>query len=86
MKQEKNYKEKIVKILSQHPEGLSILEISALVGAHRHTTNKYIHELIGADVIYQRDIGTVKLHYLKIMFGHSLPRKIVLEKLKRQFK
>lgn len=84
MKQENNYKERIVKVLYHHPEGLSILEISSSVGAHRHTVNKYIHELMGAGVIHQRDLGTVKLHYLKIVFGHSLPRKEILEKLKRQ--
>jgi len=86
MKSENNFKEKIVKILAQHPEGLSILEISDFIGVHRHTIIKYIYELIGAGVVYQRDLGTVKLHYLQIMIGHSLPRKVVLEKLKRQIK
>jgi len=65
MNDKNNLKEKIVKILSERVEGLSILEISSLAGSHRHTVTKYIHELIGAGLIYQRDLGTVKLHYLK---------------------
>jgi DNA-binding IclR family transcriptional regulator len=86
MKHANNYKEKIEKILLDHPEGLSILEIADHVGVHRHTVTKYIHELIGAGIIHQRDLGTVKLHYLAFSFGKSLPRKIVLEKLKRQIR
>ena len=64
MDDEKHFKERIEKILSEHSEGLSITEISKLVGANRHTITKYIHELIGAGIIYQRDLGTIKLHYL----------------------
>lgn len=57
-------KERIKKVLLKHPEGLHILGIARLVGAHRHTVTKYIHELIGAGVIYQRDFGTIKICYL----------------------
>jgi predicted transcriptional regulator len=65
MNDENRIKEKITKILEEHPEGLHILGISRLVGAHRHTVTKYIHELMGAGVINQREVGTVKLCYLK---------------------
>ena len=57
-------KDKIKRVLQDYPEGLHILGISRLIGAHRHTVTKYIHELMGAGIIYQRDLGTIKLCYL----------------------
>jgi hypothetical protein len=69
MNDEHHFKEHIEKVLSKHPEGLSIHEISRFVGAHRHTITKYIHELIGSGVIHQRDLGIVKLHYLTKHFN-----------------
>ena len=64
MNDECNFKERIEEALSKHSEGLSIAEISRLLGANRHTITKYIHELLGAGVVHQRDLGTIKLHYL----------------------
>ena len=64
MNDKNRLKDKIKKILREHPEGLHILGISRLVKAHRHTVTKYIHELMGAGIIYQRDLGTIKLCYL----------------------
>lgn len=59
------YTDKIVKILEEHPEGLSITEIAEILKLHRHTTIKYIYQLIGANIISQRKVGPVKLCYLK---------------------
>jgi len=84
MSDEHHFKEQIEKILSQHSEGLSIAEISRLVNAHRHTITKYIHELIGAGIIYQRDLGTVKLHYLASKL--TKPEKLILEKSERKLR
>jgi len=78
---ENHFKERIEEALSKHPEGLSIAEISRLIGAHRHTITKYIHELIGAGVIYQRDLGTVKLHYISKKFPEK--ERLLLEKLNK---
>ena len=64
MNDESRVKERIKKVLGKHPEGLHILGIARLVGAHRHTVTKYIHELMGAGAIYQRDFGTIKICYL----------------------
>jgi predicted transcriptional regulator len=84
MNDQNSFKEKIQRILSKHPEGLSLSEISRLVGAHRHTITKYVHELIGAGIVFQRDLGTVKLHYLT---GTSIkPEKLVFEELKRKLR
>src|SRR4030042_1688042 len=59
-------KKLIIDTLRKHPKGLTILTISKLTGLHRHTASKYIHELIGAGVLYQREIGPAKLCYVKI--------------------
>lgn len=80
MTDKKYLKEKIVKTLSEHPEGLSIIELSALVGSHRNTVTKYIYELIGARVIYQRNLGNAKLLYLASKFPEKT--RLLLEKLK----
>lgn len=64
-------KRKAVEILRNHPEGLSIEDLSRLIKAHRQTITKYVFELKGADVIYRRRIGAVTLHYLKERYGNS---------------
>lgn len=83
MNDENQIKEKIEKVLFEHPEGLHILGIARLVGAHRHTVTKYIHELMGAEIIYQREIGTIKICYLSEKFVKSVKGKKTLEKIKR---
>ncbi len=60
------YAEKIIKILSKHPEGLSITEIANFLGVHRHTITKYIYQLLGAGIIQQRKVGPAKLFYLRL--------------------
>jgi DNA-binding IclR family transcriptional regulator len=84
MIERKDLKQKIIEMLDEHNEGLSILEISELVGSHRHTVTKYIHELIGAGIIFQRDMGIVKLHYLASKFPEK--ERQLLEKLTKRVK
>lgn len=60
-----NLKRKLVDILRNHPEGLTIQELSRLTGTHRQTVRSYLQWLQGADIIYQRRIGAVSLNYLK---------------------
>lgn len=57
-------KSKILGILEEHTEGLSISDVAKISHFHRHTITKYMHELIGAAMVHQRDLGTIKLHYL----------------------
>lgn len=57
-------KSKILISLASHPEGLTILELSSLLGSHRHTIVKYLFELKGAGKIIQRPVGSAVLHYL----------------------
>lgn len=82
MDDENQFKKKIRKTLSEHPEGLSIAEISKLLKIHRHTVTRYIQFLMGAGIIYQRDLGTIKLHYLASKFPEK--ERQLLEKLQKK--
>jgi len=55
----------IIKLLKEHPEGLTTVEIARMLGSHRHTITKYIYQLVGEGLINQRKIGSAKLCYLK---------------------
>jgi len=72
-------KDKIVKIIETHPEGLSIKELSNLLGVHRQTVTKYVLELKGAGVIHRRRIGSATLHYTKENYKNGI------KWIKRQF-
>lgn len=86
MKSNNLIREKIVKLLRKHPEGLPILEIAELVGAHRHTVTKYVYELIGADVIRIRRIGTAKVCILKNKYIERMKEERILKKLRERVK
>ena len=60
-----NAKKVITDTLREHPEGLTFTSLAEYVGLHRHTTTKYIYELMGAGKISQRRIGAAKLCYLR---------------------
>ncbi len=68
MNDKNQVKGRIKKVLEEHPEGLHILAIARLLKVHRHTATKYIHEMMGAGVIYQRDFGTIKICHLSPEF------------------
>jgi len=61
---ENNLRERIVDILREHKEGLTILDISKRLDTNRNTVTKYIYELSGAGIIQHRNIGTAKLCFL----------------------
>ena len=56
---------KIIKILRDHPEGLSLSEISKYSILNRQTATKYVYGLIGEGLVYQKNSGPSKLCYLK---------------------
>jgi uncharacterized repeat protein (TIGR01451 family) len=62
---DKNPKDLILEALINHPEGLTMVSLAEVVGLHRHTTTKYLYELIGADLVYQRKVGSARLCYYK---------------------
>jgi Fic family protein len=61
-----NFRERIIKSLKEHPEGLTTVDIAKILGCHRHTITKYIYQLVGEGLIHQREVGTAKLCYLKV--------------------
>ena len=82
-----NLKAYIIDALRKHPEGLTLRDIAEIVGHHRHTITKYVYELIGAQVIHQRDVGAAKLCYLRESYNGEMKTgesKILKEKGKGQ--
>ena len=58
-------RDKILVVLKKHPQGLTILEISELLGKNRITVAKYVYGLTVEGLLRQRQIGPAKLCYLK---------------------
>jgi len=58
-------KEKIIEILEKHLEGLTIQDLSEIIGVHRQTITKYILVLEALGIVYRRSVGSATLHYLK---------------------
>jgi len=63
--EEGNIKENIINILKEHPEGLSIIDVSKYMGISRQTVSKYILGLVAERIIKIHKIGPTKLCYLK---------------------
>lgn len=84
MNDKNHVKDRIKKVLSEHPEGLTILDIAKLVGVHRHTVTKYVYHLIGSGEIYQREVGTARLCYLKERLVERVKEKEILDKIKKR--
>jgi len=68
-------KDDIIKILKDHPEGLTAIEISKILKIHRHTVTKYILVLEALDIVYRRKVGPATLHYLKDYIKNSKVNK-----------
>ncbi|HKZ45396.1 MAG TPA: hypothetical protein VJ343_01700, partial [archaeon] len=83
--EEKNPRELIVEALMKHPEGLTLVSLAEVTGLHRHTSTKYLHELIGAGVAYQRKVGPARLCYLKEKIDSREKERKVLEDLNKKW-
>ena len=68
--------DKIKRVLSKHPEGLPILNLAKLVGMHRHTVTKYVYQLTGSGIIYQREVGSARLCYLRENFVERIEKRL----------
>lgn len=86
MKPKREPKKTIVDILKKHPEGLTLQGISVLSSMSRLTATKYIHELMGEGVIYQRKVGIAKLCYLKERFARLVKEEEIIDKLEKELK
>jgi len=79
----KNPKKTIIKILKRHPEGLTLHSLAGLSRMNRLTATKYVHELLGEGMIYQRRVGKAKLCYLKERYVRMVREEEVIKKLKK---
>jgi len=79
-------KKMIVDVLKKHPEGLTLQKIANLTSMSRLTATKYVHELLGQGIIYQRKVGIAKLCYLKEKYTRMIKEDEVIEALKKKFK
>jgi len=84
LKSKKDPKKTIIETLKKHPEGLTLQKISELTDMSRLTATKYVHELMGGGIIYQRKVGIAKLCYLKERFTRVVKEEELLEKLKEK--
>lgn len=78
---EKNPKKLIINVLEKHPEGLTLQKIAQLTNINRLTATKYIHELIGEGIVYQRKVGIAKLCYLKERYIKLIKEEEIIEQL-----
>jgi len=69
--------EKIVELLSMHPEGLTIARISKELNIHRNTASKYVFALVRSGILEQRRVGVASLCYLKKKKGFTIGRKSI---------
>ncbi len=61
----KSKKELVVELLKKNTDGLTIIEISRILGISRNTTAAALAELKGAELVRIRPVGMAKLYRLK---------------------
>lgn len=84
MRKKQYSKEIILNIIKEHPEGLTIQNISKIAKMSRITATKYVHELIGEGKIVERKIGIARLLFLKEKFAELVKEEEILEKLRKK--
>jgi predicted transcriptional regulator len=65
VKKKNGIEKRILAELKKNPNGLSIIEISKKLSLSRQTVAKYIHGFIYEGSVEIREIGPVKLCYLR---------------------
>ena len=79
---ENDTEKKILDVLSKHPEGITIIDISKKTNVHRNTISKYIFALSKTGIVKQRKVGVASLCYLekkrKVKIGKKSLAKISL--------
>jgi len=76
-------KDVILKILNEHPEGLTIQGVSKKGKMSRITATIYLHELLGEKRIIERKIGAYRMFFSKERYLDPVKRKEIIEKIKR---
>lgn len=78
-KAKEEVREKILKLLAENPDGLTIQKLSELTGASRITVAKYIAELVGSGIVVKRQVGAATLCYLKDEYMKKVKEGKLLE-------
>lgn len=86
MKRKKHSKAVILKLLKDHPEGLTIQKLSKLAKMSRITATKYVHELIGEGKVLERKIGVARLMFSKERFLEVVREEDIIKKLRKRLK
>lgn len=86
MRKKRQPKRTIMKVLDEHPEGLTIQRVSNLTAMSRLTATKYIHELLGEGRIRERKVGVARLLFSKERFIRSVKEEQIIKKLKEKLK
>ena len=63
--EEGEIRQRIVGLLHDHPQGLTILSISKHIGMTRQTASRYVLALISEGIVKVRKVGPAKLCYLR---------------------
>ena len=63
MATQKSKKEAVTEILKRNTDGLTVIEISKLLGISRNTVAVALAELRGGEMIRVREVGRAKLNY-----------------------
>jgi DNA-binding IclR family transcriptional regulator len=66
---ESDIRGRILDILKDHPEGLTLLDVARIIGMNRVTISKYMYGLISEGLITLRAIGPAKLCCLKVVYA-----------------
>jgi Fic family protein len=76
----------IIKILRDHPEGLTIQGVSKSGKMSRITATIYLHELLGEKTVVERKIGAYRMFFLKERYLDPVRKKEVIDKIKKAIK
>jgi DNA-binding IclR family transcriptional regulator len=66
---ESEVRSRIIDILKNHPEGLTLMDIAGIIGMNRVTVSKYVYGLVSEGIIQLRTIGPAKLCCLKVIYA-----------------
>ena len=84
MPKKSDKKEIVLKTLKDHPDGLTIQEISKTGKMSRITATVYVHELLGEGVLSERKIGSYRLLFLKNKYMQQVHSDNLVKKLQHK--
>jgi Fic family protein len=79
-------KEIVARMLKEHPDGLTVQEISNFGKMSRITATIYIHELLGEGKITERKIGAYRLFQLKERYLETVKEREIIEEIKKKIR